>query len=159
MRPSRRQEVMLDLPHNSIKAVGGKGRRELDGGCNTNASRSTVAMRAWEAGTIGGGCFRTQRQGSEIWNLGGKPRGFIGGDGREKGNRLPRSLGLPCAPPHHVAGHARAVPILSPQKSRRTVRLPQANPDSLPTWETQATKACSFLFGPPRAQKLAGRPN
>ena len=80
---------MLDLPHNSIKAIGEEGRRELDGGCNTNASRSTVAMRAQEAGMIGGGCFRTQRQGSEIRNLGGEPRGFIGGDRCEKGNRLP----------------------------------------------------------------------
>jgi len=158
-RPSKRREVMLDLPHNSIKAMGEEGRRELDGGWNTNAGRSTAAMRAREAGTIGGGCFRTQRQGSEIRNLGGEPRGFIGGDGRKKGNRPPRSLGLPRAPPRHVAGHVPVVPILSPQKSRRTVRLPQANPDSLPTGETQATKACSFLFGPPRAQKLAGRPN
>ena len=123
-----------------------------------NASRSTVAMRAQEAGAIGDGCFRTQRQGSEIWNLGGEPRGFIGGDGREKGNRPPQSLGLPHAPPRHVAGHAPTVPILSPQKSRWMVHLPQANLDSLPTWETQATKAL-FLFGPPRAQKLGDRPN
>ena len=55
MRPSKRYEVMLDLPHNSIKAIGEKGRHELDSGCNTNASRSTVAMRAQEAGAIGGG--------------------------------------------------------------------------------------------------------
>ena len=90
--------------------------RELDGGWNANAGRSTVAMQAREAGTIGGGCFRMQRQESEIRNLGGEPRGFIGGDGREKGNRPPRSPGLPHAPPRHVAGHARAVPILSSQK-------------------------------------------
>ena len=115
-RPSKRHEVMLDLPHNSIKAIGEEGRRELDGGCNTNASRSTVAMWAQEAGTIGGRCFRTQRQGSEIRNLGGEPRGFIGGDGREKGNRPPRSPSLPRAPPCHIAGHAPVVPILSPQE-------------------------------------------
>ena len=116
MRPSRRREVMLDLPHNSIEAVGGKGRRELSGGWNTNAGRSTVVIRAREARKIGGGCFRTQRKGSEIRDPGGEPRGFIGGDGREKGNRPPRSPGLPCTPPRHVAGHAPAVPILSPQK-------------------------------------------
>ena len=124
MRPSKHREVMLDLPHNSIKAMGEEGRRELDGGCNTSASRSTVVIRAQEARAIGGGCFRTQRQGSEIRNLGGKPCGFIGGNRREKGNHLPRSPGLPCMPPRHVAGHAPAVPILSSQKSRRTDRLP-----------------------------------
>ena len=157
-RPSKRCEVMLDLPHSSIKAIGKEGRHELDDGCNTSASWSMGVVRAQEAGAIGGGCFRTQRQGSEIRNLGGEPRGFIGDDGHKKGNRPPRSPGLPRAPPRHVAGHAPVVPILSPQKSRRTVRLPQANPDSLPTWETQATKAF-FLFGPPRAQKLGSRPN
>ena len=107
---------MLDLPHNSIETGGGKGRRELNGGRNTNAGRSTVAMQARGAGRIGGGCFRMQRKGSEIQDPGGEPRGFIGGDGREKGNRPPRSPGLPRTPPRHVAGHARAVPILSSQK-------------------------------------------
>ena len=107
---------MLDLPHNSIEAVGGKGRRELNGGWNTNAGRSTVAMRAREAGKIGGGCFRMQRKGSKTRDPGGEPRGFIGGDGREKGNRPPRSLGLPRMPPRHVVGHTSTVPILSPQE-------------------------------------------
>ena len=144
MRPSKRREVMLDLPHNSIKAMREEGRHELDGGCNTSASWSMVAIRAQEAGAIGGGCFRTQRQGSEIRNLGGEPHGFIGGDGREKGNRPPRSLGLPRAPPRHIVGHAPAVPILSHRKSRWTVRIPQANLDSLPTWGRQVTKIFSI---------------
>ena len=142
---------MLDLPHNSIKIMGEEGRRELDGGYNTNASRSTVAMRAQEAGTIGGGCFRTQRQGSKIQNLGGEPRGFIGGDVREKGNRPPRSPGLPRAPPRHVAGHASAVPILSPQEISAD-GSPSPGESGLSTHLGNASHGDFFsLFGPPKA--------
>ena len=116
-----------------------QGRRKLDGGCNTDASWSMVAVRAQEARAIGGGCFRRKGKGAKHGTL-GRTSWFYRGDGREKGNRPPRSLGLPRAPPRHDTGHAPAVPILSHQKSRWTVRLPQANPDSLPIWETQVMK-------------------
>ena len=158
-RPSRRREVMLDLPHNSIKAMGGRAGASL-----TTAATRAQAGRWWlhghrKLGRLAADVSGLKGREAKYGTLGANPAVFIGGDGREKGNRPPRSPGLPRAPPRHVVGHAPTVPILSPQKSRRTVRLPQANPDSLPTGETQATKACSFLFGPPRAQKLAGRPN
>ena len=64
---------MLDLPHNSIKAIGEKGRRKLDGGYNTDASRSMMAVRAQEAGTIGGGCFRRKGKDAKYGTLGANP--------------------------------------------------------------------------------------
>ena len=43
-----------------------------------------------------------------------EPRGrtlwFYRGDECEKGNHLPRSLGLPCALPHHLVGYAPVIP-------------------------------------------------
>ena len=92
---------------------------------------------------------------TEPW---GRTLRFYRGNRHEKGNRPPRSLGLPHAPPRHIVGHAPTVPILSHRKSRWTVRLPQANLDSLPTWETQATKAFSFLFGPLGPRSSAADP-
>ena len=64
---------MLDLPHNSIKAIGEKGRRKLDDGYNTDAIQSMVVMRAQEAGTIGGGCFRRKGKGAKYGTLGANP--------------------------------------------------------------------------------------
>ena len=89
------------------------------------------------------------------------PRGrtpwFYRGDGCEKGNRPPRSPGLPRAPSRHAMGHAPAVPIFSHHKPRRTARLPQANPDSLPTRGSTGHKDLFSLFGPPKGPE-ARRP-
>ena len=45
----------------------------LDGGYNMDAIRSTVAVRAQEAGAIGGGCFRRKGKGAKYGTLGVNP--------------------------------------------------------------------------------------
>ena len=139
---------MPDLPHNSIEAIGRKG-----------GSSSTVAAGEQEAE----GELAMEIPDTKMRRRGTGPRGrtpwFYRGDGCEKGNRSPQSLGQPRAPSRHAAGHAPAVPIFSHHKPRRTARLPQANPDSLPTRGSTGHKDLFSLFGPPRARRLGGRPN
>ena len=81
----------------------------------------------------------------ETW---GRIPWFYRGDGCEKSNRPPRSLGLPRAPPRHVTGHAPAIPILSHQNHvGRFVFLKR--PDSFPTEGTWARKISSLIrLGP-----------
>jgi len=147
-RPSKRRGVMPDLPHNSIEAIGRKGGSSSTAAAGEQEAEGELAMEIPDA--------KMRRRG-----IG--PRGrtpwFYRGDGCEKGNRPPRSPGLPHAPSRHAAGHAPAVPIFSHHKPRRTARLPQANPDSLPTRGSTGHKDLFSLFGPPRARRLGGRPN
>ena len=147
-RPSKRRGVMPNLPHNSIKAIGRKGGSSSMAAAGEQEAEGELAMEIPDA--------KMRRRGTG-------PRGrtpwFYRGDGSEKGNRPPRSPGLPRVPSRHAAGHAPAVTIFSHHKPRRTARLPQANPDSLPTRGSTGHKDLFSLFGPPRAQRLGGRPN
>ena len=76
----------------------------------------------------------------EPW--GRTPR-FYRGDGCEKGNHPPRSLSLP----RHTAASHRGIRARDPYpfspKSRRMVRLPQADKDSLPIEGKWVKKAFS----------------
>ena len=101
-------------------------------------------MWAQEAGAIGGGCFKTQRQGSEIWNLGGEPRGFIG---MTDARRATVRLDLRAYDAHHrVASRDTRPQSLSLPIENHGGRFAfQANPDSLPAWGRQVTKIFSIL--------------
>ena len=108
-----------------------RGRRKLDGGCSTDTSRRTVAVWAQEAGAIGGGCFKTQRQGSEIRNLGGEPHGFIGTMDARRATVL---LDLQACHAHRrvTSRDTRPQSLSLPIENHGGRFAFQANPDSLP---------------------------
>ena len=121
-RPSKRREVMLDLPHNSIKAIGEKGGRELDGGYKAGASLTAAATRMqasrwWRCrrrrlGRLAADVSdaKARERNTEPW---GRTPWFYRGNGRKKGTRPPQSPGLPRALLRHIVGHAPVIPILS----------------------------------------------
>ena len=72
MRPSKRREVMLDLPHNSIKAIGEKGGHELDDGYRAGASLMAAAARIQAGGRWQCGRRRLERLAADVSRRKGK---------------------------------------------------------------------------------------
>ena len=82
----------------------------------------------------------------------GRTPWFYRSDGREKGNRPPRSLGLPRAPPRHVMGHAPAIPIRSHQN--RAERF--TSPGDQTLLQTEGTWARKISFSGPSKPRETG---
>ena len=125
---------MLDLPHNSIKAIGEKGGRELDGGYKAGASLTVVATRTragqrWRCGhrrlgrlAVEDSDAKARGRNTEPW---GRTPWFYRGDGCEKGHRPPRSPSLPRHATASRRGTRARDPYPFPPKSRRMVSLPK----------------------------------
>ena len=85
-----------------------------------------------------------RRRGGKVLNPGGEPLGFIGVMDMR---RATAHLGLRAyheTPPHHIAGYAPTIPILSHQNRAGRFAFPSGS-DSFPTKGSRAKK---FLLQP-----------
>ena len=111
---------------------------ELDGGSNTGARGSCDWRQR----------LQMRRRGDEVRNPGGKPHGFIGAtDARRETVRL-NLQACHDTPPHHVAGYAPAIPILSHQNHAGRFAFPKQTRTLFPQREYGSKDLFSSPHGP-----------